>query len=279
MISTIVCFSPILLTKWIYCRYINSMKRKLNITLASSYKSPLQKIRVMSESWVDSEIYCPSCGRNINKYKSGKPVADFYCENCREDYELKSKKETIGTKIVNGAFRTMIQRLKSDRNPNFFILNYIPKDFIIQNFFVVPKHFFIPEIIERRNPLSPTARRAGWVGCNILLKHIPSTGKIFYIKDRKIESKDKVLENWQKTLFLRESKIAESKGWILDVMNCIDNLGHSSFSLDEIYAFERMLKEKHPDNRHIKDKIRQQLQMLRDKGYLEFTSRGQYNLK
>jgi len=26
----------------------------------------------------------------------------------------------------------------------------------------------VPEIIERRKPLAITARRAGWIGCNIL---------------------------------------------------------------------------------------------------------------
>ncbi len=255
------------------------MKTKLNITLATNYKSPLQKIRVMSENWVDNEIYCPSCGRDLNKYRSGKPVADFYCDKCGEDYELKSKQNSVGIKIVNGAYRTMIERLNSDRNPNFFILNYKNADLSVLNFFVVPKHFFVPEIIEKRNPLPPTAHRAGWVGCNILLKHIPSTGKIFYIKDNKVEPKDKVLENWHKTLFLRESKETKAKGWILDIMNCIDSIGQKTFSLDDIYTFESILKEKHPDNHHIKDKIRQQLQILRDKGYLTFSKRGQYKLK
>jgi len=255
------------------------MKTLLNLKLLPGYKSKPQQIRVMSESWVDSEIYCPSCGRDLNKYKSGKPVADFYCDKCIEDYELKSKQDSVGLKIVNGAYRTMIQRLNGDRNPNFFILNYNSDDFAIRNFCVIPKHFFIPDIIEKRKPLPPTARRAGWVGCNILLKHIPSTGKIFYIKDSKIESKDKVLESWHKTLFLRESKEAKAKGWILDIMNCIDSIGQKTFTLDDIYTFESALKDRHPDNRHIKDKIRQQLQILRDKGYLKFTMRGQYQLK
>lgn len=53
----------------------------------------------------------------------------------------------------------MIQRLKSDSNPNFFFLNYA-KTYEILNFFVIPKHFFVPEIIEKRKPLSPDARRA-----------------------------------------------------------------------------------------------------------------------
>ncbi len=59
---------------------------------------------------------------------------------------------------------------------------------------------------------------------------------------------------------------------------CVDKLGHKSFSLKEVYAFENFLRKKHPDNRHIKDKIRQQLQLLRDMRYLEFVERGQYRL-
>jgi type II restriction enzyme len=58
----------------------------------------------------------------------------------------KSKKNTMGKKIVDGAYSTMIERLKSDSNPNFFFLNYDKNSFDITNFIVIPKHFFIPEI-------------------------------------------------------------------------------------------------------------------------------------
>jgi type II restriction enzyme len=118
----------------------------------------------------------------------------------------------------------------------------------------------------------------GWVGCNILLDSIPRSGKIFYIKNGKQEDKNLVINNWQKTLFLRETKKIELKGWILDVMKCIDQLNKKEFSLDEVYKFEKYLNQKHPDNKHIKDKIRQQLQFLRDKGYLEFLDRGKYKI-
>jgi type II restriction enzyme len=232
----------------------------------------------LTESWVDSEVYCPNCGNNISNYENNRPVADFFCPSCAEEYELKSKKNSIGTKIVDGAYRTMIERLRSDKNPNFFLLNYDLKSYEVLNFVVFPKHFFVPGIIEKRKPLSDTARRAGWIGCNILLGDIPQTGKIFYVKNRKIEARKDVLENWQRTLFLREEKEITKKGWILDTMICIDRLGKEEFSLDEVYAFEKELKGKHPDNNFIKDKIRQQLQVLRDKGYLEFIGRGRYKL-
>lgn len=246
--------------------------------IAEQYKSASQKIRVLTENWVDDEIFCPACGRNVSQYESGRPVADFFCPNCKEEYELKSKKNYFGKKVINGAYRTMIERLQSNNNPNFFLLNYNLKNFEVLNFFVIPKHFFVPQIIEKRKPLSPTARRAGWVGCNIFLQSIPQAGKIFYIKNKQIEPKNKVLENWNKTLFLRGEKETLSRGWILDVMNCIDKLGKQEFKLDEIYSFEKLLKEKHPGNKHVKDKIRQQLQFLRNKGYLDFVAKGKYKI-
>lgn len=255
------------------------MQLTFNTKLAEKYTSVSQKMRVLTEDWVDNSIYCPNCGNlEIENYPNNKPVADFYCSNCKEDYELKSKKDNMGAKIVDGSYSTMIERLQSSNNPNFFFLNYNVSDYTIKNFLVIPKHFFVPEIVEKRKPLASTARRAGWVGCNILLQSIPQTGKIFYIKDGHVEPKELVLAEWQKTLFLREEKEISAKGWLLDVMRCVENLGKAEFTLDDVYAFEPQLTKLHPENKHIKDKIRQQLQILRDKGYLDFVSRGQYRL-
>jgi len=172
----------------------------------------------------------------------------------------------------------MIERLQSNNNPNFFFLNYNPRSLEAINFFVIPKHFFIPQIIEKRKPLALSARRAGWTGCNILLQRIPASGRIFFVKNAHVEPKQKVLQVWQKTLFLREEKDIKSKGWIIDVMNCIEQLVKKEFTLDEVYNFEAVLQTKHQSNKHIKDKIRQQLQVLRDKGYLEFVKKGQYKV-
>ena len=246
--------------------------------IADGYKSQSQKIRVLTEEWVGNSIFCPSCGDiKINKYGNNNPVGDFYCSNCKEDYELKSKQDSMGSKIVDGAYRTMIEKLTSNHNPNFFFLNYDLSNFEVENFLVIPKHFFIPEIIEKRKPLSITARRAGWTGCNILLNSIPETGKIFFVKNKIVEPKSKVLAEWKKTLFLREEEIS-SKGWLLDIMRCIDKLNKKEFVLDDIYKFEGELSKLHPDNKHVKDKIRQQLQFLRDKGYLFFAGGGKYKL-
>ncbi len=56
-------------------------------------------------------------------------------------------------------------------------------------------------------------------------------------------------------------------------------MNKKDFLLSEIYQFENYLKLKHPNNNNIQAKIRQQLQILRDKDFLEFSSRGKYKLR
>ncbi|MFY9457509.1 MAG: DpnI domain-containing protein [Candidatus Spechtbacterales bacterium] len=255
------------------------MQLNFDTQVAKGYKSPSQKARVLTEHWVDKSVFCPNCGHlEIDKYPNNQPVADFFCSKCREDYELKSKKNSIGTKILDGAYRAKMERLRSSNNPNLFVLSYSPSNLCVLNFFVIPKHFFVPEIIEKRKPLAITARRAGWVGSNILLQKIPQIGKIFLVRQRQTEPKEKVLAEWKKTLFLREEKEVSARGWLLDIMRCVEKIGRREFTLNDVYAFESELSALHPSNRHIKDKIRQQLQVLRDKEYLKFVSRGFYSV-
>jgi type II restriction enzyme len=242
------------------------------------YKSASQLARYWTERWVQEQVYCVSCGRpSITKYENNRPVADFHCGNCKEEYELKSQKGKFGRKIVDGAYRTMCERLASNDNPNFMLLNYDLKAAAVSNLFVIPKHFFVSDIIERRKPLAATARRAGWVGCNILIERIPEVGKIFLIKNGSPLSKGVVLDRWQQTAFLREERDV-ARGWLIEVMKCVELIGKPAFELDEIYRYESRLRKSYPGNRHVREKIRQQLQVLRDRGFLEFIGRGQYRV-
>jgi type II restriction enzyme len=252
------------------------MNLRFDIDLAKNYKNNSQIARVLTESWVQENIYCPNCGEiPLNGYKNNKPAADFYCVSCTEDFELKSKKGVFSPRIIDGAYSTMIERVASEKNPNFFFLTYNTKDWSVNDFAIIPKYFFTTDIIEKRKPLSEYAKRAGWVGCHINLTKIPDIGKIFFIKNSSIFKKDTVLENWHKTVFLKNST-KESKGWTLDILNCIDRIKTHEFKTDDVYKFETELALKHTNNNCIKEKIRQQLQILRDKGIIEFKSRGVY---
>jgi type II restriction enzyme len=256
------------------------MNLYFNIDISLNYKSPVQKIRVMTEDWTEKNIFCPNCGDSIKKLPNNSPAVDFHCKKCNEKYELKSKKNTFGNLIVDGAYSIMSEKISKSSIPNFFLLNYnLENDYKSQkykvtNFFVIPRHFFTLDILHKREPLSSNARRTGWIGCNILIGQIPSTGKIYYIKDQKQEAKEEIIKKWKTTLFLREEE--KLKGWILDIMKCIDKIKKEEFELQDLYNFETYLQKKYPNNKHIKDKIRQQLQFLRDKGYLIFLERGKY---
>lgn len=239
------------------------------------YTSPSQKVRIWSEAFVEREMYCPACGHTLIKSPNNRVVEDYRCSHCGEQFELKAKKNAFGRKIVDGAYRTMIERLGSSDNPNFFLLSYSP-DLRSKDFFVIPKHFVTPSIIEKRKPLAPTARRAGWVGCNLLLGGLPESGKLFYIHDGKERRRREVMHDWKKTVFLKGVTKLDAKGWLLDVMRCIDAHKGKEFGLEEAYACEQNLQKLHPENKHVKDKVRQQLQILRDKGYLAFLGRGRY---
>ncbi len=251
------------------------MNLNLNITLAEGYSSNSQIARILTENWVKENSYCPNCGENtIIEYENNRPVADFYCKKCFEEFELKSKNGKLCSIINDGAYNSMIHRITSDTNPNFFFLTY-NKQSIVDNFLIIPKQFFTPEIIIKRKPLSETARRAGWIGCNIDISNVPELGKIFLVNNSKIISPQTVQEAFNKTKFLREKSL-DSKGWILEILKCIEKIPTKEFSLKDIYSFENDLIIKYPNNNHIKDKIRQQLQFLRDKGFIEFNGRGNY---
>jgi type II restriction enzyme len=247
--------------------------------LASKYVSVSQQIRVQTEAWVAECVGCPSCGNGrLSQYQNNRPAADFYCERCREDFELKAKAGKFGGRVVDGAYHTMLERVSSDTNPNLFLLSYDKTQRSVVDLVCIPKHLLLPSMIEKRKPLPPTARRAGWVGCNIRIEGIPNSGKIHCVRDRVPCSVDDVVSAWQRTLFLRLVGETPARGWLLDVMRVIDKVGTDEFDLDAVYAFEQELARMHPGNKHIRAKVRQQLQVMRDCGYLEFTGSGTYRL-
>jgi hypothetical protein len=233
---------------------------------------------VWTERWIGDWAFCPNCGNaKLTQFESNTPVADFSCSACKEEYELKSKKGRFGTKVVDGSFRTKCERLEANNSPSLFLLNYDLANFKVANLVVVPRHFFIRDIIQERKPLAPTARRAGWVGSNILIDRIPSAGRILIVENGLIRSREAVLDQWKKTLFLRDTGL-EERSWLVEIMKCVEEIGSREFRIDDVYAFENRLRARYPQNQHVKEKIRQQLHVLRDRGYLEFVSRGNYRL-
>lgn len=244
-------------------------------SLIEGFHSHPQMVRVLTESWVEAHMYCVRCGsERLLHFPNNRAVADFYCPLCGNEYELKSRGGPIGHRINDGAYDTFIERITSRDNPDFLLMSYDREALRVDNFWVIPKHFFTPHMVERRKPLGEKARRAGWVGCNILVDEIPEQGRIPVICSGAARDHDRVRAEVGLADRLFMSNV-HARGWLFDVLQCVNQVGEE-FSLAEMYAFEAELAAKHPENRNVCPKIRQQLQMLRDRGLIEFLGRGQY---
>ena len=77
------------------------MTISLNSALSNGYTSNSQKARVLTESWVFENLYCPVCGNErISRFPNNQAVADFYCPACQEQFELKSKAHPAGSDVL-----------------------------------------------------------------------------------------------------------------------------------------------------------------------------------
>lgn len=240
---------------------------------AVDYKSSAQIVRILSEHWLKTNISCINCGSALQKTENNSRVKDFICPHCQENYELKSKKGlSIGTKMPDGAYNTMLARIQAEDNPNFFFLAYERNNYRVQQLVLVPKHFVTVNMIApRRNTLKG---RDNYLMCDLDIRDLPEGGKIPLITAGKAIDPTRVQKQWQAHLFLRQQK-AEKKGWLLAILHCLDQLP-AQFNLAQLYAFSDKLQKQFLDNHHIQAKIRQQLQILRDQNLIEFGARGQY---
>ena len=186
----------------------------------------------------------------------------------------------------------------------------------VRDLLLIPSFMFSESAVIKRPPLSATARRAGWVGCNLDLHRIAPEARIPIVitrssgrepapsssgERRESQSRltsaatviippDEVRARYTRLKPIREIKTAQ-RGWTLDVFNVVAAVcdrrklsgahraplqSWKEFTTADVYAFTRELEKLHPDNRHVRDKIRQQLQVLRDAELLIHVESGRW---
>jgi type II restriction enzyme len=246
--------------------------------LATAFKSGSQKAGNVTEAWGADNFYCPNCSSpKLDWLKPGTKAKDYKCPSCGFWYQLKSKKTRIGNSITDGAYDAMMEAIKNDETPSFYFLHYDLATWSVRNLLLVPHFAFPPSAIIKRKPLSQNARRAGWVGCNFALNRIPVEARIAIVTEKQIVPAKEVREKFKKVKPLKDISVKQ-RGWTLDVLNIVRNLSKPEFTNEDVYAFARELGKLHPDNRHVRDKIRQQLQVLRDAKLLLHVGSGVWRL-
>ena len=242
------------------------------------YKSASQRARIGTESWGALNFFCPACeSPHLRPSPQGTAAIDYFCPVCNSPFQLKSQSKALGSRIVDAAYSEMKRAIVEDRTPNLYVLHYDLAAWSVRTLILIPRFAFALSAVERRKPLSSTARRAGWVGCNIVLDKIPVHARILLIHEGKVQSKQSVRDAYQRLRPLEKLQV-EKRGWTLDVLQVVQSLNKSEFLLSDVYARADDLAKLHPKNAHVRDKIRQQLQVLRDLGLLDFLGGGSYRL-
>ena len=242
------------------------------------YKSASQRARIGTESWGAANFFCPTCqSPRLNVAPRNTVAVDYFCPICESPFQLKSQSKPLGSKIVDAAYSEMKRAILEDRTPNLFVLHYDLALWAVRTVILIPHFAFALSTVERRKPLASTARRAGWVGCNILLDKIPVQARIPVVTEGTPLTPREVRSSYDRLRPLEKLQV-EKRGWTLDVLQVVQSLGKTEFSLADVYAHVNTLAKLHPKNAHVRDKIRQQLQILRDMALLEFLGGGSYRL-
>jgi len=107
---------------------------------------------------------------------------------------------------------------------------------------------------------------------------LPQEARIYVVYGYEVIPSIDVRNRWHQFSFLKQVS-PSSRGWTADVLACVRKLGQDAFTLSDVYGFEGYLSDLHPDNKSVRPKIRQQLQVLRDHGIIKFLGNGRYEIR
>ena len=147
----------------------------IDMAVASRFVSAAQATRVALETWASFNLYCLNCERDeLDQLPDNTPVADFACAVCESRYQLKGKNGRLGKKIPGAAYQPTIDAIRAGTMPEYVLVEFDTRFATVVFVDAFPGRFITAERVEPRKPLSPTARRAGWQGCNIVVEGLYS---------------------------------------------------------------------------------------------------------
>jgi hypothetical protein len=147
----------------------------IDMAVASRFVSAAQATRVALETWASFNLYCLNCERDeLDRLPDNTPVADFECTVCQSRYQLKGKNGRLGKKIPGAAYQPTINAIRAGTMPEYVLVEFDTRFATVVFVDAFPGRLITEERVEPRKPLSPTARRAGWQGCNIVVEGLYS---------------------------------------------------------------------------------------------------------
>jgi type II restriction enzyme len=117
---------------------------------------------------------CPICNdKALVKYKTNQKAKDVKCEKCSSQFQIKAtkhiKNQGTSLKLLGAEYKTTCLSIK-ENNVHYIVLLYSVTDdkYTINDIYFIDHADITESCIIARKPLSLSAKRAGWQGCNLV---------------------------------------------------------------------------------------------------------------
>jgi len=240
-------------------------------------RSASQQARESTERWVNDNLYCVNCGRrDLERLQAGTPFRDFECGHCDEPFELKSTAGQLRDSIPAGGYDRSVRAFKEGRVPSFLLLSYSPADNRVTDLLAVNRALISQMALRRRERPLGRPGRENYYMSSLDFSRVPECARVPVVRHGFERPARFVRQSWDRFAFVRRPAEPEDRDWIRDILSCIARLPGRECTLGELYEFEPELAALYPNNRHIRDKVRQKLQVLCRKGVLRRVVSGVY---
>jgi type II restriction enzyme len=147
----------------------------------NNWKSESRIVGEACEYYIKNNIKCVRCDdNNFEKCKPNEQSKDLICISCNQKYQIKAKcatqkqvnniKNKNSFNTIGGEYSTTLKNINDQID--YLIILYEKQSYKIINIFYIKNENINSNCIMPRKPLSITAKRAGWQGCNILFDNI-----------------------------------------------------------------------------------------------------------
>src|SRR5258708_1573051 len=101
------------------------MNLQMDIALAQGFHSRSQIVRVVSEAWAASTLFCAACSSNsLIQSPNNAPAVDFICPQCQAGYQLKSSAKPVKDRITDSGYDAMMKAISAHAMPHLLVLQY-----------------------------------------------------------------------------------------------------------------------------------------------------------
>lgn len=151
----------------------------IDFSVGADFSSAAQIARLVLETWAEFNLYCLNCESDtLKRLSANTPVADFECPACESAYQIKGKDGRFGPVIPGAAYKPTIDAIRAGRCPHYVLLEYDRRfRTVVFGKAVLGTSITVDRIIARA-PLKQHAKRAGWVGCNLVIGGLPTVSVV-----------------------------------------------------------------------------------------------------